>query len=417
MNNELPMKLVVFLLTIVFSVAFTPNAHSRVSFVSVEAEGYGTRKGDAVADALLQAVSQVNGSEVAGQTMSSLKEQSIEGSSGNEYLLSEAFQNEITTRSNGIVKSWSVLSEAQSEAGVWLVTVAAEIAKYDASAQLRRLRMAVVDFRLGNSVSGDLGRGVAQAFTRTLEDGLTQSRKFAMLDRSFSEEQSSELSDISSGGFAMEEMARIGNKAGTDYLIVGEVTKASSTSRNLQLQTSDRVVKITTSTVAISYRIIDVATSQLKFSGEIAETEQGIGAEALAKRLAKTSVSKILNAIFPVRVISIDNNLLTLAQGGDMLQPGRQMRLVRLGPPLIDPYTKESLGRQEIPVGLVEVIVAEAKMSTAKIIQVDDGALEGALIVRPMPEKKPDPGRSVEDTTKKAKQKIKALEEDSSDDW
>jgi hypothetical protein len=60
-----------------FALAFclaSLTAHSAVTFVSVEAEGFGPRKSDAIADALIQAISQINGAEVGGQTMRSLKE-------------------------------------------------------------------------------------------------------------------------------------------------------------------------------------------------------------------------------------------------------------------------------------------------------------------------------------------------------
>ena len=407
-----------FFIVIALVSAHAPQAQAKIKYVSVEAEGYGTRKSDAVADALLQAVSQVNGAEVAGQTMSSMKEQSVESSDGNGYLMSESFQSDIATRSQGVVKSWSISSATQNDKGMWIVNITAEIAKYEASKQLKRLRMAIVDFRVDQRASPKLGVDVSKAFTRILEDGLTQSRKFAMLDRSFLQEQSAELAKIASGGFATEELARIGNRAGTDYLIVGTVTKANTTSKKVKLKTSDREITVSTSTVAVSYRIIDAATTQLKFSAEIADTEQGIDADVLAKKLAKKSVSKILNAIFPVRVLQIDAGVATLAQGGDMLQVGQKLKLVKQGPPLIDPYTKESLGKQEIPMGVVEIIDVQAKSSTARIVKSEGDISSGALIVRPYEDAKTgNQNASVEKTTKEAKKKIKSLEEKSKDDW
>ena len=80
--------IVISVLLFLLILSFTPDGYARSTVVTVEAEGYGSRKGDAVADALLQAVSQVNGSEIAGQTMSSLKETAIENDNGNSYLLS-----------------------------------------------------------------------------------------------------------------------------------------------------------------------------------------------------------------------------------------------------------------------------------------------------------------------------------------
>ena len=412
--------IVISVLLFLLILSFTPDGYARSTVVTVDAEGYGSRKGDAVADALLQAVSQVNGSEIAGQTMSSLKETAIENDNGNSYLLSESYQNDIAARSQGVVKSWELLSANQDSDGngMWVVNVRAEISKYQSSKQLKRLRMAVVDFRLENNVSKKLGTSVSNAFTRSLEDGLTQSRKFAMLDRSFEKEQHAELSKIANGGFAIEEMARLGNKAGTDYLIVGTVSKANSLSKKIKLKTSEEEITVSTSTVAISYRIIDATTSQVKFSAETADTQQGVSLTALSKKLANKSVSKILNAIFPIRVLDVDDKTLALSQGGNSLKIGQKYKLVKLGAPLIDPYTKESLGRKETVIGEVKVIDVQAKSSTAEIIKLTSNIDKKTLILRPMENVSTNPGSaSVESVTKQAKKKIKELEKESSDEW
>lgn len=397
---------------------FAPNSFARLTVVSVEAEGYGSKKGDAVADALLQAVSQVNGSEIAGQTMSSLKETAIESENGNAYLLSESYQNDIATRSQGVVNSWQILSATQDPNGMWVVNLKADVSKYQASKQLKRLRMAVVNFRVEDNVPRKQGDAASKAFTRALEDGLTQSRKFAMLDRSFEKEQQKELSNIANGGYATEEMARLGNKAGTDYLIVGTVSKANSVSKKIKLKTSDREITVSTSTVSISYRIIDATTSQVKFSAEIADTQQGVSPTALSKKLANKSVSKILNAIFPIRVLDIDDKTLALSQGGNSLKVGQRYKLVKLGAPLIDPYTKESLGRKETVVGEVKVIDVQAKSSTAEITKLTSELNTKLLILRPIEVKANSNSQaSVEAVTKQAKKKIKELEKESSDEW
>lgn len=403
---------------LLFFLAIPSQTFAGVSVVTVQAEGYGPQKGDAVSDALLQAVSQVNGAEIAGQTMRSLREVSSESDAGNSYLLEDSFQSDVTTRSQGVIKSWKIITSHQDPErnGMWVVSVSAEVSKYQASKQLKRLRMAVVDFRVENGVYQKSGNTAAKAFSRALQDGLTQSRKFAMLDRSFNAEQEAELSNIANGDSAIEEMARLGNKAGTDYLIVGTITKAMSSSNQITLKTTGEVISVLTSTLSISYRIIDVATSQIKFSAEIADTQQGIAVDELAKKLAKKSVTRILNAIFPVRVLTIEDKTVSLSQGGNTLKVGQKLKLVKLGAPLIDPYTKESLGKQETTIGEIEITDVQAKYSTGRITSLKVDINNSTLIVRPYPTK--STGKvSVEKNTKRAKEKIKELEEESSDEW
>ena len=405
----------------ILALSFAPNSFARLTVVTVEAEGYGSKKSDAVAEALLQAVSQVNGSEIAGQTMSSLKESAHESEKGNAYLLSESYQNDIATRSEGIINSWEILSANQdrNSDGMWSVNLRVEVSKYQSSKQLKRLRMAVVDFRVEDNVLKEFGTLVSKAFTRSLEDGLTQSRKFAMLDRNFQREQRAELFNIANGGFSTEEMARLSNKAGTDYLIVGTVSTAKSFSQKIKLKTSNGEITVSNNTVSISYRIIDATTSQIKFSAEIADTQQGVSLTALSKKLATRSVSKILNAIFPIRVLDVDDKRLALSHGGNTIKSGEKYKLVKLGKPLIDPYTKESLGRKETVIGEVKVTDVQAKSSAAVIVSLTSTLNNhSTLILRPLEDQIKSTGKtSVEVVTKQAKKKMKELEKDSSNEW
>jgi len=396
---------------------FIPSlAGAQISYVNVEAEGFGAKKEDAIAGALLQAVSQVNGAEVAGQTLRSMKESSTESAGGNGYLLEESFLNEVSSRSKGIVKSWRVLRESQASGnnGLWFVSVTATIAKYEGSQQLKRLRMAVSDFRIEGSNKVVDGQLVATTFTKTLSDGLTQTRKFAMIDRSFLKEQDEELQRLSSGGYLTEELARIGGKAGTDYLIVGIVNKAELDTKIVDLKTTGKSIAINNASLSISYRIVDVTTSQLKYSAEVSGESQNSSVVELSKDLANKAVVKILNAIFPISVLAVDSSTVTLGQGGDMLKPGQKLKLVKLGQALVDPHTHESLGRQESIVGEVEVIDVQAKISTAKLLT-PTAELQGvALIVRPYVEDSVQmpTAKSVEENTANTKRKIKTIEKD-----
>lgn len=395
-------------------------AYASISYVSVEAEGYGPRKSDAIADALVQAISQVNGAEVGGQTMRSIKEESSESADSNDYLLQESFQSQVSMKSQGLVKSWRSVAESQdANSGLWSVKISAEITQYKSSKQLKRLRMAVVPFRVDQSL-GEMANDVAEAFSSTLQDSLTQTRKFAMLDRSFLQEQNKELSNIQGGGFPTQELARIGNRAGTDYLIVGQLKDASETEQIVKSKLTGREIKVKNTQVKVSFRIIDVATTQLKFSDEISGLAQNTTLANLSKKIAQEAAEKILNAIFPIRVIAISDKQLTLSQGGDMLELGQKMQLVKLGKPLIDPYTKESLGRQETVIGEIEITQVQAKTSTANIINSQEDYKKFNMIVRPIDGGKKsskNQGATVKKVTEDGKSRLKTILKDSQNDW
>ena len=95
---------------------------------------------------------------------------------------------------------------------------------------------------------------------------------------------------------------------------------------------------------------------------------------------------RIVNAIFPIYVLSFDNNTVTLGQGGDTVKRGAVYTLVRLGRRMIDPHTNESLGRKETTVGSVRITDTQSKMSTGKILKLTirkSALLRDDFIVRP----------------------------------
>ena len=72
---------IISILILVFFTCFG----GKMSYVPVDAQGSGVTRKDAIADALQDAVSQVNGAEIAAEMSSSIKENSSEkNGKGNE---------------------------------------------------------------------------------------------------------------------------------------------------------------------------------------------------------------------------------------------------------------------------------------------------------------------------------------------
>ena len=77
-----------------------------------------------------------------------------------------------------------------------------------------------------------------------------------------------ELDLITGDGFKLEELARLGNRVGTDYLIVGTVTSAKEWVETRTMKSTGKVFRRVNSHVSVSIRMIDVATSQVVYAGE-----------------------------------------------------------------------------------------------------------------------------------------------------
>ena len=77
-----------------------------------------------------------------------------------------------------------------------------------------------------------------------------------------------ELKLIQGADFKLEELARLGNRVGTDYLIVGTLIAADESLKTMKMKTTGKVFRSKISDVRVSVRVIDVATSRIAYAGE-----------------------------------------------------------------------------------------------------------------------------------------------------
>jgi curli biogenesis system outer membrane secretion channel CsgG len=338
---------------------------------SVTTTGTGKTEKDAIKDALVLAVSQVKGLSISSKEMVSIKDkiQNENVSSSTDY------QNKINTYTQGIVSQFEVLESEKSKlTGTFKVKVKAVIPTYNAGAQINRLRLAVVPIRISSNINDrSSAEKYAQTWASNLEEGLVQSRRFAMLDRSFTDITNKETQQYTNGNFSIAELARLGQQAGTDYLVTGELRKYLIVDKSVINPLTGGKIARSNTNIELSLRLIDVATGQIKFAKTYGDS--------------KLALQDIINAIYPLAIVSVSKNEVVIGHGGDDLKPGQRYRVMALGQNLRDPYTGESLGRQEIAVGEIEISDVQSKTSQAVIIdgnqQINERFSTG-LILRPI---------------------------------
>lgn len=367
------------------------SSFAKLTTIEVTTEGTGTTKQLAILDGLKNAITQVNGAVLGATTAVSISEVSSSQDQNSSYESSQAFQQNIKSATKGVVQGFDVISVTQNPdlGNLFVIEMNVRVAKYKKSKQLKRLRMAVSNFYISKDLSkSKTANKFAYDVQDKLIDLLTQTRKFAMLDRQFLKDQQKELNFINSPDVPTEEMARLGNKAGTDYIITGVLKDLKKVTNTKKMQSTGKVFKNTKYTAELNYRIIDIATSQVKFSDTTSISISSGSVKKLRNLVANKTAETILNAIYPIRVIDINKKLLTLGQGGKSVKKNAKYNLVKLGDRMIDPYTKESLGRKEDIVGTVKITNVQSKMSTAKIIKSQIKKIEELLqydyIVRPI---------------------------------
>ena len=115
----------------------------------------------------------------------------------------------------------------------------------------------------------------------------------------------------------------------------------------------------------ITYSLIEIATRQIQWSNIVKLASLESGYENIS-RLIGAQVSETL---FPLRVVTSDDSTnLTINQGGQSVVSGERYRLVELGAEMTDPDTKESLGRRESDLGVVEITRVSQNVSSAKLV-------------------------------------------------
>jgi curli biogenesis system outer membrane secretion channel CsgG len=113
--------------------------------------------------------------------------------------------------------------------------------------------------------------------------------------------------------------------------------------------------------------------------------------ESVAIALSQDSAQRLVDRIFPPRVVGVTDNQVTLNRGeGTGVAVGQHWAVYALGKDMIDPDTGESLGKEEIKVGEIVITDVLPKVSKGRLVGNNLGVESGA-VVRPMPAPAPRP--------------------------
>jgi len=343
-------------------------ASAQVVYREVVATGNGGDPARATIDALENAIAQVGGMRLSTSASLSMSEVS----SGGVTRLDESFRQDIERLTRGVVKSYAVLESGTSPgSGRSFVKIRAVIPTYKPSEQLKRLRLAVLPLRVvGPAASRAGGADFAEAVSASVEAFLTQTRRFAMVDRRYIDASQRELQRVQSRNAPIEETVKVGMRVGADYMVLAALKEFDS-EESSQPRLSGRVVSRTQVSVSVDVRVIDIATGQIKFAQSYVDARrlgQGRTVAHYAAEVGEDIGQVIGTAIYPITVVAASGDSATLNQGGDTVRVGRVYRVVRLGQPIVDPYTRESLGQEEVDVARIEITSVTDRTSSGRVV-------------------------------------------------
>lgn len=376
-----------------------------VQGVNVEAEGVGPTPSIAVLRALDQAIAQVNGRRVASSSEAVSAGIHIDVAGlGSAQVDGDAYVERVVSASDGIVRSFTVLSQEEVErvdaeysfdgeatSGGWLgdsikvtenqkvlshywkVKVRAEVAKFVGPKDDGRPKIVVVAPRTDSSqyeVGDDrvASDKVAAEIRSRLSDALTQTDRFQVLDREFNDQMQAEVDFINSGNARSEEVARLGQRLATDLILVPTVERFAYPRSSRKLRMSNRELTSYSGGGRVSLRLINATTGEVVMSesfshqlpptapSTLARSVDGAGmAGTMMDALSDGMIKAVVNEIFPVSVIAVSGNQVVLSQGGKSVRQGERYDAVLLGEALKDPQTGRSLGRMEIPCCVIRI--------------------------------------------------------------
>jgi TolB-like protein len=421
-------------------------AAAKIVYKTVETEGYGANVNEAVNDALTQAISQVSGQAFEAKEATKLLSKTSTQNGQSSDSISEEFRSQISERTKGVIRSYEILDKTKS-GGEVVVKIRATIADYQMGKGTQRLRIAVFPLRVAGTGSGGPpgsptsnsklfvinGKAVDPQrmellINQALVSSLVQTRKFTILDRDYLAETLGEQAYLASGDVPITETAKLGQKLGADYILVGTLERMSTRVNERKTRTTDQVIQTRSGNVALSYRIIDVASGMVKFSDmyrrQLGDNELAAGSAAdtkIASITGKEVGEKILFAIYPILIESIDGKQVTVGQGGNLIQVGDRFAILERGKKIVDSYTKESLGRSERKVGTLEIIRVGAKASTGKIIESKVDLAKGfaprRYALKPLSKRSRGRAPTVTDVKKSIQKEREARDKKYESDW
>ncbi len=249
----------------------------------------------------------------------------------------------------------------------------------------------------------ELGR-IIESMNSQLIDRINATRKFDVVSRSDLNDILKEQDLGASGNVDAKTAAQAGKLTGASFLLVTTVddfqdyvetatfegTGRSSTKRVFRLSVVGKLYDSSTGKLIES---ANLQTGNDAFK-DITEnrsysTKDGNLTDEMMVAVARDMAQKIANhfadVIFPIKVLIRRDKEVTLNRGeGGGVAVGDMFNAFTLGQELIDPDTKESLGREEVKVGRVKITQVNPKTSMADIL--DDTGIDQGAILRKMPQ-------------------------------
>jgi curli biogenesis system outer membrane secretion channel CsgG len=397
-----------FAITVVFcSLAFAEDT------IVKEVQGQGPSKDDAIKNGLFQAVAQAKGIKVGSGDYSfgyrsasaDINRTNTGKTVGFDAVSVQTSGTLQTTDIAGLVKTYEVIGEKKLDDGTYQVTL--KVWVYNRVADKTwRTRFAVMPLRPESPSYSFInlvvpGEQLADKLAQKITTAITQTNKFAVLDRQHIDEYIHEQKVLLYSA-PIEEQARIGQVLGADYMLVGTITEANLRIKHTSSEAAAGVnFKEYRADFAFDYRVIVASSRQVKFSDSVRlrletdEVKQLVTkweppdldyrelVDNLVAKAAAEVVNKLSDRLYPPRIASIEaDGKVIIDQGGDRLVTGTLLDVFKADKQIADADTNEIIGSTEILVATIRIDKVAHVLSYCSVVSGDASQLARGLICR-----------------------------------
>ena len=250
-----------------------PSKKVGVTIITVEAEGEGGNLKQATNEAIRSAIAQVLGEKFASSQLSTdftatAEVSNSEGQSAGVAVETSTQYEVQASEVKGILSGYKYITKQELSDGIKVV-LQVEIPKYESSIDKTKNTLIVFkpEIKKIDGLTSSEANEITSEIRNSLENILNESGKLEVLDRAFLKKRQIELGTVAAGNNSMSEMARIGNLAGADFMLVTEFEKLSSEVEERKV--GNNLIVRQKFNGSANFKLIEVATSNIISSGSV----------------------------------------------------------------------------------------------------------------------------------------------------
>lgn len=222
----------------------------------------------------------------------------------------------------------------------------------------------------------DVKSGHMERITDEMVNALNNTNRFIVMERREVDRILDEKAfvAITSGEDIRDRLKQL---KGADYLVMGEVTNLYYDTERRKVPYVNEVEVHRTGVMEGNFRIVNghtgavVASDKVRLRNQVKNVEDATKLmTGLMDQFVTQAVGKVVENIYPMKVMAVaQDGMVYLNRGEDGgLKAGAHFEVMRPGQELKDPDTGVSFGREELKIGLLELVSVEKFRSKGRLV-------------------------------------------------